>query len=431
MGFELDSISFWDETQVEGELKRVFDICNGCRRCYNLCPSFNDLFTRLDHESVDGDAEKLTGADSRSVTDLCYQCKLCFNHCPYTPPHRWEVDFPRLMLRSKAVETRREGQSLQDRFLGRVDLIGRAGSFSAPLANWANRNRLLRWFMEKLVGIHRDRLLPTYASETFRRWFDKQAGKERSRGEKRVALFYTCSVNYNEPETGKACVQVLGKNGIQVVCPEQRCCGMPFLDGGDIEAAKKNAQANTKFLHPYVKEGYDIVVPGPTCSYVLKREYPVLLKSDAAQEIAARTFDICEYLMGLHSRGELNTAFARVLGQVAYQIPCHLRAQNIGYKSRDLMELVPGTTVHLIEKCSAIDGTWGLKEQYFDLSRKVAEPLFHAIREIRPDLTVSDCSLAGLQIEQGTGQKPLHPVQALKIAYGLDEGRRDEKSHAG
>lgn len=431
MSFDPEAQSFWDEPQLESELKRVFDICNGCRRCYSLCPSFTDLFARLDSEAVDGDAEKLTGADRTSVTDLCYQCKLCFNHCPYTPPHRWEVDFPRLMLRSKAVETRREGQSLQDRFLGRVDLIGRVGSFSAPFANWANSNWLLRWLMEKLLGIHRDRLLPTYVSESFRRWFDRQAGRERSHGGKGVALFYTCSVNYSEPEIGKACVEVLGKSGIQVVCPEQRCCGMPFLDGGDIEAAKKNAEANTSSFHAYVKEGYDIVVPGPTCSYVLKREYPLLLKNGRAQETAARTFDICEYLMGLHSRGELSTAFVRPLGEVAYQIPCHLRAQNIGYKSRDLMELIPGTRVHLIEKCSAIDGTWGLKEQYFDLSRKVAEPLLSAIREIRPDLTVSDCPLAGLQIEQGTGQKPLHPVQALRVAYGLDEGRRDEKTHTG
>jgi Fe-S oxidoreductase len=421
MVFEPDSELFWQESQVEGELKRVFDICNGCRRCYNLCPSFNDLFDRLDHESVDGEAEKLGTGDLRSVTDLCYQCKLCFNHCPYTPPHRWELDFPRLMMRSKAVQTKREGRSLQDRFLGQVDLIGRFGSFFAPLVNWANRNSLNRWIMEKFLGIHRDRLLPPYASETFRLWFDKRARSGVMENGNRAALFYTCSVNYNEPAVGKACVKVLEKNGVRVACPEQRCCGMPFLDGGDIESTIHSARANIDSLHALVKEGYDVVVPGPTCSYMLKREYPMLLKDEATQEVAGKTFDICEYLMALHKEGKLDTGFVKGAGRVAYQIPCHLRAQNIGYKSRDLMELIPDTTVHLIEKCSAIDGTWGLKEKYFDLSLRVAKPLLEEIENIRPALMVSDCSLAGLQIQQGTGQKPLHPIQVLQTAYGLDE----------
>jgi len=422
MAFELDSPSFWDESRVEGELKRVFDICNGCRRCYNLCPSFNDLFARLDQDSVDGEAERLGGGDFRSVTDLCYQCKLCFNHCPYTPPHRWEIDFPRLMLRSKAVQVRRVGQSLQDRFLGHADLIGRLGSLFAPLANWANRNPFCRWIMEKAVGIHQDRLLPVYASETFRQWFDRRGSNAGQRDKRRVALFYTCSVNFNEPEVGKACVKVLEKNGIHVACPEQRCCGMPFLDGGDIEATRRGAEANVASLDALAQKGHDIVVPGPTCSYMLKREYPMLLKGDAVERVAARTFDICEYLMALHGEGRLDTCFVQGAGRVAYQIPCHLRAQNMGHKSSDLMQLIPGTTVHLVERCSAIDGTWGLKRQYYDLSLKVAEPLLREIRESQPDRIVSDCPLAGLQISQGLGKKTLHPIQILERAYGLEEG---------
>jgi len=324
-----------------------------------------------------------------------------------------------MMLRSKAVQVKREGQPLQDRFLGQVDLIGHLGTIFAPFANWVIRNSLNRWIMEKLLGIHRNRKLPSYASETFRRWFDKRVIERGQQNGKKVALFYTCSVNFNLPEVGRACVQVLEKNGIQVACPEQRCCGMPFLDGGDIETTKDSARANIDSLHALVKEGYDVVVPGPTCSYMLKREYPIFFRDDAVKTVAERTFDICEYLMGLHREGKLDTRFVRGVGRVAYQMPCHLRAQNIGYKSRDLMQLIPGTTVHLVERCSAIDGTWGLKQQYYDLSLKVAEPLFREIRVIQPDLTVSDCPLAGLQIEQGLGRRPLHPVQVLQIAYGL------------
>lgn len=419
MNLDPESKTFWDESAVESELKRVSDICNGCRRCFNLCPSFNDLFVSLDRQEVDGDAEKLTRADLKNVTDLCYQCKLCFNHCPYTPPHRWEVDFPRLMLRAKAVQTKRDGQSLQDRFLGRVDVVGRFGNLFAPLMNWLNRNSLNRRLMEKAIGIHRDRILPHYAAQTFQQWFDRRTTNPSSEAGKKVLLFYTCSVNFNEPEIGKACVQVLERNGVEVRCPEQRCCGMPFLDGGDIQATKDNAEANVASLQPWVAKGYDIVVPGPTCSYVLKREYPWLLNSESAKAVAAKTFDICEYLMSLHGEGKLDTRFTRGAGKIAYQIPCHLRAQNIGFKSRDLMQLIPETSVQVLEKCAAVDGTWGLKEQYFDLSLKVAEPLLNAMREGAPDLTVSDCSLAALQIQQGTGMKPLHPVQVLALAYGL------------
>jgi glycerol-3-phosphate dehydrogenase subunit C len=420
MALEFDSKSFWDQSQLETELKRVSDICNGCRRCYNLCPSFNDLINRLDTQSVDGDAEKLTVADFKTVTDLCYQCKLCYNHCPYTPPHRWQVDFPRLMLRSKAVETRKKGQSRQDRFLGQVDRLGKLGSMFGPIVNWLNRNRLNRWLMEKLLGIHRDRILPSYASQTFRSWFDKRGAAGSSGSRNKVALFYTCTVNYHEPEVGQACVRVLEKNGVEVVSPEQQCCGMPFLDGGDIESTKNNAKANIASLYRLVQQGYDIVVPGPTCSYMLKREYPMMIEGEAVQSVAAKTLDICEYLMRLNNEGKLATSFRKKMGRIAYQIPCHLRAQNIGYKSRDLMQLIPDTTVRLIEKCSAIDGTWGLKQQYFDLSLKVAAPLLREIRDGQPDFIVSDCPLAGLQIQQGMGQKPLHPVQILERAYGLE-----------
>ncbi len=416
----LDSEQYWNQAKTEDELRRVFDLCNGCRRCYNLCPSFNDLFERLDSESVDGEADKLESPDLRSVTDFCYQCKLCYNHCPYTPPHRWEIDFPRLMLRSKAGQVKRDGQSFQDAFLGQVDRVGRLGSFFAPIANWALKNPVNRWLMEKLLGLHRKRLLPAYASETFRRWFDRRKVTTGSGDGKKVALFYTCSVNYNEPETGKACVQVLERNRCQVACPQQQCCGMPFLDGGDVEAAKTSARANVASLHALVREGYDIVVPGPTCSFTIKQEYPLLFPGEESRKVAERTFDVCEYLMSLHGEGKLDTGFTKGMGQLAYQMPCHLRAQNMGYKSRDLMELIPDTQVHLMEKCAAIDGTWGLKQQYFDLSLKVAKSLLDEIQEKRPDLTVSDCPLAGLQIEQGTGRKSLHPVRVLAKAYGLD-----------
>lgn len=420
MSVKPQSADFWNEAALEKEWRRVFDICHGCRRCFHLCPSFDFLFAAIDRTKEES-VEELTAADFQRVLDLCYQCKLCYNHCPYTPPHRWGIDYPRLMLRAKAVQVRRQGLPLSDRLLGNTDLVGRLGSLTAPMANLANRNRLNRSLVQGVMGIHKDRGLPIYHRQTFAGWFRKQASRRRNQptGNGKVVLFYTCFVNYNQPDIGKAAVAVLEKNGITVQCPRQRCCGMPYLDGGDVKSATNNAAFNVNAMAEYVRMGYQIVVPGPTCSYMLKQEYPFLLDSDEARAVAEATYDICEYLMDLHRQGRLNTDFPRSAGRIAYHLPCHLKAQNIGYKSADLLKLIPETTVELMERCAGIDGTWGLKRQHFALSLEVARPLLRNIEDAHPDIVVSDCPLAAMQIEQGTGVAPKHPLQVLRMAYGL------------
>jgi glycerol-3-phosphate dehydrogenase subunit C len=414
---------FWDPAKVDAELRRVYDICNGCRRCLPLCPSFKVLFDRLDVDAVDGDIDKLPAADVKEVVDLCYQCKLCFNHCPYTPPHRWAVDFPRLMLRARAAEAKQRGVTLQDRVLGATNLVGKLGSAMAPLSNWMNELGVHRAFVQKVMGIHKRRNLPRFHRETFTRWFRRRGSKTLTSGPAgKVALFATCTVDYNDPATGRAAVRVLERNGIDVSLPEQRCCGMPYLDGGAMDQCKALIRHNVTSLAAAVREGRDIVVPGPTCSYMLKREYPWLDDTEDARLVAAHTRDIFEYLHGLHAAGRLDTRFSRSLGEVTYHVPCHLRAQNIGLKSADVLRLVPGTTVNAIERCSAVDGTWGFKTQYYELSLKVAKPLFDAIDTAGGRTTATDCPLAALQIEQGTGRTPRHPIQLLAEAYGMSEG---------
>jgi len=422
--YDIRSRDYLDEASVEKEMRRVFDLCAGCRRCLPLCPSFPDLFDRIDNNPTQ-DAEGLTVLDMRNVVDLCYQCKLCYNHCPYHPPHRWMIDFPRLMLRSRAARAKREGVTFQDKILGMADALGRLGSMFAPLSNWVNRLRLNRVLMESVLGIHRDRNLPAYHHKTFSKWFRarRKAAVPRAAGRReetppKVALFATCSVEFNEPAIGQASVEVLERNGIEVSHPEQRCCGMPFLDGGDLGNALTAARANVASLHRAVRQGCDIVVPGPTCSFTIKNEYPHMLGTDEAREVASHTYDICDYLMRRHKEGKLDTAFKATLGKVAYHLPCHLKAQNLGYRSRDLLSLVPGVTVTMADRCSGVDGTWGFKKQYFDLSMKVALPLLRELDEARPDVTASDCALACMQIEKGRGEKPLHPIQLVRRAYG-------------
>jgi glycerol-3-phosphate dehydrogenase subunit C len=415
MNFNPAIEAFWDEKALQSNMDRIYDICHGCRRCFNLCPSFSDLFNALDTEQVDGEVKKLSPADHRKIVDDCYYCKLCFNHCPYTPPHKYDLDFPRLMIQAKIQKAKENPAPLKDRLLVDIDRMGRLASLFAPLVNWGNRQPWIRVLMEKFMGIHRERLLPPFASERFEKWFKKRGIAAQK---KKVVLFYTCFVNYNGPEIGKAAVEVLEKNGFEVLVPSQQCCGMPFFDTGEINQVLKKGNVNLQEMEKWVDQGYDIVIPMPTCSLMFKKEYPDLYQTEQAKKVAARSYDLSEFLMKLHKEGALSLDFKKSgLGKIAYQIPCHLRDQNIGYKSRDLVQLIPGTQVEVIEKCSGHDGTWGIKKEYFDASMKIARPLLRVIEEGHPDRVITDCPLAGVQIEQGSGKKTAHPIQILNEAY--------------
>jgi glycerol-3-phosphate dehydrogenase subunit C len=334
------------------------------------------------------------------------------------------------MLRARAAQARQTGVSLQDRMLGNADLVGKLGSLAAPLSNWMNELGVHRAFMQAVVGIHKQRNLPKFARRTFSSWFKGRrhsptapakaptAGARPSA--RKVALFATCSVEYYDTSTGRAAVNVLERNRIDVSLPEQRCCGMPYLDGGAVDEAKALIRENVASLAAAVREGREIVVPGPTCSYMLKQEYPWLDGSADAKLVAANTRDIFEYLAKLHAAGELDTNFTKPVGAVTYHVPCHLRAQNIGHKSADVLRAIPGASVDVVEKCSAVDGTWGFKKEYYELSMKLAKPLFDAVTTGGP-VAATDCPLAALQIQQGTGRKPKHPVEVLAAAYGFEE----------
>jgi glycerol-3-phosphate dehydrogenase subunit C len=420
MTFDPGDPSFFDPQAVEKELARVTEICDGCRRCHRLCPSFDYMLERVDaHE---GDVSKIGSGDYRRIVDLCWQCKLCFNHCPYTPPHRFEIDFPRLMLRAKAARVKHEGVTRQDAWLANTDKVGAVGCGTAPLSNWANSFGPHRALMEKAVGIHRGRNLPKFHHKTFARWF-KERGARAQEGRRQTAFFYTCYVNYNEPQVGRDAVSVLEKNDCAVSCVKEVCCGMPYLDAGDLDSATANARKNVAALLPLVEQGAPVVVPQPTCSYVLKKEYPVLLPGDAgAQKVADATRDLFEYLALRRAEGTLATDFTGPApGKVAYQMPCHLRAQNMGYKTRDVLQLVPGTRVTVVEKCTAMDGMWGMKKEYYPISLEFARRAAREMEAAVPDAYMTDCSLSALQIEEARGEKPAHPASLLRAAYGLPE----------
>ena len=420
MSYTIHDSSFWDDGSLRAELFRIFDKCHGCRLCYQLCPSFTYLFDTIDAK---GDhVENLESPDYEQSEKLCFQCKLCFPKCPYTPPHEWEIDFPRLMLRAKLLRMKRDGIPVFERLMGYTDMIGKIGGMTAPVANFMNKFIVNRLVMEWLAGIHRKRNLPLFHSNSLLRWINKNRPEYRtmkeSEGEK-AALFYTCYLNYNAPHIGRAVVLTLEVSGVNLYVPEQVCCGMPHLDSGNLKSALDSINRNIESLEAVVAAGYAIVTPQPTCTYMLKQEYPWLVESDSARKIATGTKDYTEFLWDLHEKGRFNTAFKNSRGEITYHVPCHLKAQNIGFKSRDIMKLIPGAKIKIVDKCSGHDGTWSLKKDYFELSLKIGAKLFQGIEKTGEAVAVTDCSLSGLQIKVGMNRESKHPAEILADAYGL------------
>ncbi|MCZ6748960.1 MAG: anaerobic glycerol-3-phosphate dehydrogenase subunit C [SAR324 cluster bacterium] len=413
---------YFDPPSLDMELERVFDVCHGCRLCFNLCPSFPALFRAVD--AGGGDVRKLTEAQRNEVVDKCYQCKLCYIKCPYTPDdgHEFQLDFPRLMQRAKAVRARSRGIALRERLLAKPDLLGRLAGLTPRLANWANRLPPNRWLLEKVLGIHRRKLLPEFHGQTFQAWFDKtQAGKALDGDNGKVFFFSTCFVNYNNPDVGKAAIEIFARNRIAVKSDYRRCCGMPALDGGDMAAAQKLARENVAQMMPYVRDGYTILAVNPTCSMMMRKEYPNLVEGEDVKAFAAAVMDPNEYLNGLRREGKLDTDFRSTPGRIAYHLPCHLRAQNIGYRSRDMMRAIGGETeVELVAECCGHDGTWAMKKEWFETSLECGRKAFDGMKAPADAQMVTDCPLAAIQFEQATGTRPLHPLQVLARAYRED-----------
>jgi Fe-S oxidoreductase len=424
-----NSPRYWDEDALEGEIVRTFDLCNGCRMCFKYCPSFPTLFEAVDEH---GDVRDVPAEKREQVVDECFQCKLCYTTCPYTEAegHEFLIDFPRLILRANAVRRRKTGVPLREKVLANPDRLGKIGTLTSGLANWANELAPNRVLMEKTLGIHREKLLPSFAAQPFERWFVEQTGGPRAtaKGTHRVVLFATCFVNWNRPELGKAAFRVLVHNDCRVALPPLNCCGMPGLDGGDVDFARDQARRNVESLLPWVERGYLVAPINPTCSLMLKEEYPELLDlprdpalTEAARKVAAATRDICEFLHALRKEGHFKEDFkSSPGGTVAYHAPCHLRKQSVGFRGRDLMKRIPGVKPRLVAECCGHDGTWAMKREFFDESMKYGKKAFDGMRDAEAEIWTTDCPLAALQFEQACGKRPIHPVEVLDRAYRED-----------
>ncbi len=421
---------YFDEADVREELTRVYDLCHGCRLCFKFCTSFPTLFEMIDKHD-DQDAGRLTPAAQDQVVDECFQCKLCYINCPYIPElHEWNLDFPRLMLRADAMQYANGLKSARHKtttkMMGRTDLLGTLATTTGPVANKivnAEPGSGIRKAVAKVTGVSPVRLLPPYAKQRFSTWFKQRPKIHLTKRQGKVTVFPTCLVEYQETDIGKDLVKVYERNGIECNNTDAGCCGAPWLHSGDVKEFTKVAEKNIKTLAAEVRSGTDIVVPQPTCSYIIKKDYVDYVGGPDAELVAEHTYDAAEYLMAVHKADDtvLDTDFAgETVESITYHTPCHLRAQNIGFKSRDLMKLT-GAKVKLVQQCSGIDGMWGFRAGNEDISVPIAEKLGAQIDEAGGDVVAGDCHLANTAIVEQTGRTPQHPLQVMARAYGITE----------
>jgi Fe-S oxidoreductase len=422
---------FWDREALDTELERVFDICHTCRRCVSLCESFPTLFDLID-EAPSMELDTVDKADFGKVVDQCYLCDLCAEtKCPYLPPHDFDLDFPHLMLRAKAVKFAEGRSKWRDRLITSTDGMFRAVGTPgiAQSANAVNRSGTLRKALDKVVGIHPDAPLPEFHSRPFK---DRQPGvagaglevKPTERTTGRVALYTTCFGNWNEPELGSDLAAVLTHNGVPMkVIDGEKCCGMPKFELGDLKAVERLKEHNIPVLLEVIEEGWDIMAPIPSCVLMFKQELPLMFPDDEdVAKVAAHVFDPFEYLMHRHKAGLLKTDFETPLGRVAYHAACHQRVQNIGQKTRDVLSLIPDTEIELIERCSGHDGTYAFRSETHDYAVKIARPVVNRVKKAEPEHYGSDCPMAGRMIQHGLkdeGGVAEHPITMMKVAYGL------------
>jgi glycerol-3-phosphate dehydrogenase subunit C len=422
--------AFFDEAQLVKEQERVFDLCHGCRRCFSLCQSFPTLFDAVD-ATPGGEVTEVPKPVYWNVVDNCYLCDMCFaTKCPYVPPHPWNIDFPHLMLRAKAVKARKGGNSISDRILASTEAVGNIAGIPvvAQLVNAVNRTGVGRKLLDMTLGVHSQAPLPEYHSNTARA---RLSGRRRPRivpqatprTSGRVALFTTCYGNRNEPELVTDLCAVFEHNGVTVdLAARERCCGMPQLELGNLDKVAQYKQVNIPELKGLIDQGFDIVAPIPSCVLMFKQELPLMFPEDAdVQAVRARIFDPFEYLWLRHEAGLLRTDFTKTLGKLSYHVPCHLRVQNIGLRTRDVLKLVPETAIDVIERCSGHNGTYAVKSRFRDSSVKIGRPVMNKVQAAKPDHYTSDCPMAGHQIQSGLEDMgaPEHPLRLLRLAYGI------------
>jgi glycerol-3-phosphate dehydrogenase subunit C len=428
---------YFDPAKIDAEMRRIFEICHGCRRCFNLCDSFPRLFELIDN-SPDESLDSVPSTDLKKVVDACTLCDMCYmTKCPYVPPHSFNVDFPHTLLRYRAAEAKAGKNAFWARQLTETDRNGRLAALAAPFVNWASdeKNHLTRPPIEAVAGIDRNAALPKYHGRTFmmRAKKDAPAVNEKAPAFGRKAVLYaTCFVNYSNPQIGEATRAVFAHNGVMTRAEYPGCCGMPQLERGNVARVAKDAQTIAGALVPLIEDGWDIVALVPSCALMLKFQWPLLLPNDAqVKRIAGATFDIAEYVVDIAKKEGLAPGLKPLEGGVSLHLACHARAQNMGPKAAEMLRLLPQPDVAVIERCSGHGGSWGVMKGNFETALKVGRPVARQAGSNAKAWLASECPLAGMHIAQGmarqdaakTPPKPHHPIELMALAYGLTDGQ--------
>ncbi len=426
---------FYDEDLLDAELRRVFDICHGCRRCFNLCDSFPRLFDLVDGAPTE-ELDSVKSEDFKSVVDGCTLCDMCYmTKCPYVPPHEFNLDFPHLMLRYRAVEQKNGQMSFVSDQLAKTDRNGKLAKPVAGLANWATKreNNLSRGVMEKTLNIHREAALPKYHSKTFEDLAKRsvyQVNQDAPAAGRKAVLYATCFGNFNNPDIGEATRKVLAKNGVETQVVYPGCCGMPLLEQGKIDAVAKNAQSVSQELCEWIDKGFDVIALVSSCALMLKFEWPLILPDDAnLKKLSSSTFDVSEYVVDIAKKEGLCDGLQPLDGPVSMHLACHARAQNMGAKGAEMLRLIPETRVAIVERCSGHGGSWGIMKDNFETALKVGKTAAkNALQSGAPNIA-SECPLAAEHLMQGIeiqdaeaakSRRAMHPIQLLSRAYGLE-----------
>jgi glycerol-3-phosphate dehydrogenase subunit C len=422
---------FLDEKKLDEEMRRVFDICHGCRRCFNLCDSFPKLFDMID-ESKNEDVESLQSNQFAPVVDACTLCDMCFmTKCPYVPPHEFNLDFPHLMLRYRTLQKKQNKLPKFPAQLAQIDRNAKIGVMFAGFINWLSniKNKFLRKILELTVGIDKRVNLPVYNSETFTNYFKKNNNSiniEDPKKDRKVVIYSTCFVNFNKKDTGVAALKVLKKNGVEVQEAYPGCCGMPFLEQADLPKVVEQAKKVSKDLLNWIDRGYQVITLTASCGLMLKFEWPLLLpENQEIKRLSKNTKDIDEYIVEISEKEGLAEGLQEIDGGVTVHHACHSRAQNMGNKARDMLKLIPNIKIDVVERCAGHGGTFGVMKETHKLALKVGRPAARQIKKNNNKYMASDCPLAGKHLKQLehdikiSHDEALHPIELMAKAYKL------------
>ncbi len=425
--------SFYDPAALDADMRRQFDVCHTCRRCFNLCDSFPRLFDLID-ELKTGELDSVDSKDFASVAGACTLCDMCFmTKCPYVPPHEFNIDFPHLLLRYKAVETRQGKTSFADKQLAQTDRNGRMATKTAGLANWATDrgNTTMRRVLQSQAGLHPDADLPKYSSKTLMAQAKTapEVNREAPAFGRKAVLYATCFGNYNQPDVGVTTRAVLAKLGVETEVAYPHCCGMPMLEQGRLAEVADAARTVAGAMQDWINKDYDIIALVPSCALMLKFEWPLILPDDEqVMKLAKSTFDISEYIVDIARKEGLVDGMQKLSGGVSLHMACHARAQNMGQKAAEMLRLLPEADVAVVERCSGHGGSWGFKQEHFETALKVGRPAMRQLRDADKAFVTSECPLAGMHLAQGIeklggeGKRPqlvTHPIQLFARAYGI------------